>query len=77
MPITSNFTQAQLDALTAAIAQGMLRVEYSEPGGGTRMVIYNTRDDMLGLRDRMIREMNAVGDGIPRPNARGSVFTRG
>jgi len=76
MPVTSPFTQAQLDELTAAIAQGRLRVEYSEPGGGTRLVIYNTRDDMLGLRDRMMRELSAAQGDIPRPNARGSVFVR-
>ena len=70
MTITTNFTQAQLDALTAAIAQGALTVEYEG-----RRVTYQSAEAMLRLRDRMLRDMNA-GSGTPRPNARPSVFVR-
>lgn len=67
------FTPQQLQALTNAIAQGITRVEY--PGHAT--VNYASIEDMLKLRDRMVKEMNSVGDNVRPPVARPSVFVRG
>lgn len=65
------FTQAQLNALTAAIAQGVTRVEYDG-----KTVNYASINDMLGLRDRMMRELARVTDAPRAPLARASVFVR-
>ncbi|RMD88284.1 MAG: hypothetical protein D6807_06160 [Alphaproteobacteria bacterium] len=70
--VKSTFTQAQLDALTAAIAQGVTQVRF-----GDQTIVYASLDEMQRLRDRMIRELAARSDGIPRPLARPSVFRRG
>jgi hypothetical protein len=67
----SEFTQTQLDALTAAISQGVTRVEYDG-----KTVTYGSIPEMLRLRDRMIRDVAARGDGIRPPVARPSVFIR-
>jgi hypothetical protein len=67
----SIFTQSQLDALTEAIAQGVLTVEHN----GKR-VTYASISQMLQLRDRMMREIENQGDGVPRPLALGSVFLK-
>ena len=68
----AGFTQTQLEALEAAIAQGALTVRYAD-----RSVTYHSLAEMLRLRDRMQREIAARGDGPPRPPARVSVFRRG
>jgi len=47
------FTQAQLDALEDAIAQGVLEVSYSD-----KTVKYRSLDEMLRVRDLM---RNALG----------------
>lgn len=65
----SGFTQAQVDALTTAISQGVTRVEYDG-----KVVQYASASVMLALRDRMIREL-ARGTPAKRPPlARRSVF---
>lgn len=51
--MTTNFTQAQLASLEAAIAEGVLRVEYED-----RVVTYRTLEEMLRARE-LIR--NALG----------------
>lgn len=53
------WTTEQLDALEAAIATGTKSVMY-----GTKMVTYNSLDEMLRLRDLMRREL-----GLVKPNA--------
>jgi hypothetical protein len=63
------FTQAQVDALTAAIGQGVTRVEYDG-----KIVSYASIDDMLKLRDRMLREVAAAGDTPRPPLCRPSIF---
>lgn len=65
----SPFTQAQLDGLTNAIAQGVTKVEYNG-----RVVIYPSTEVMLRLRDRMIRELSTQADGAPRPLAHRTVY---
>lgn len=67
--MASNFTQAQLDALTAALGQGVREVSYNG-----RKVVYGSTAEMLALRDRMMRELQRQGDNIPRPLANRSVF---
>lgn len=49
------FTQAQLDSLEAAIAQGATVVRY-----GDKHVEYRTVADMLRLRNLMKRELGQV-----------------
>lgn len=68
----SGFTQTQIDALTSAISQGALTIEYNG-----RRVTYASLNEMIRLRDRMMREVNAQGDAVPRLLARSSVFARG
>jgi hypothetical protein len=65
----SSFTQAQLDALTAAIAQGATTVEYQG-----RRVTYRSVKDMLALRDRMMNDLQNQPPNIARPVAHFSVF---
>ena len=67
----SAFTQAQLDALTAAIAQGVTTVEHN----GKR-VRYASVKDMLMLRDRMISDLENQPPNIARPLAIGSVWLK-
>lgn len=67
----SGFTQAQLDALTKAISTG---VRFVEQGG--KRTQFASIDDMLKLRDRMIKELSSQTDAIKRPLANGSVFLR-
>jgi|GEM_PF-725431 predicted metal-dependent RNase len=67
----SPFTQAQLDALTNAIAQGVTSVEYNG-----RKVTYTSIPQMIALRDRMMRELAKQSDGVPRPLANRAVFVR-
>jgi hypothetical protein len=66
----SGFTQAQVDALTAAIALGVVEVEY--PGG--RKVKYASLKDMLALRDRMMNDIQNQSDAVQRPLANRSVY---
>lgn len=49
---TSKFTQAQLDALTEAISQGVRRVKYSD-----KEVEYASLSEMLKLREQMRAEI--------------------
>lgn len=49
---TSNFTQAQLDALTEAISQGVKSVKYSD-----KEVVYASIDEMMRLREQMRTEL--------------------
>lgn len=65
---SSSFTQAQVDALTAAIAAGALEVTH-----GDKKVRYNSIADMLRLRDRMCRDL----EGTARPVARFARHNRG
>jgi hypothetical protein len=71
----SGFTQAQIDALTAALAGGAKEVNY---GDGRGSVVYQDTATMLALRDRMIREVqnqNPAGGG-KLPLYHPTVFTR-
>ena len=52
-------------------SQGVTRVEYDG-----KTVTYGSIPEMLRLRDRMIRDVAARGDGIRPPVARPSVFIR-
>ncbi len=67
----SLFTQAQVDALTAAIAQGVTEVEHN----GKR-VRYASIEAMLRLRDRMLTELRRFSDAPPRPLAHRSVYLK-
>lgn len=69
--MATNFTQAQVDALSAALSQGVREVSYNG-----RKVVYSSTAEMIALRDRMIRELQRQGDGVPRPLAFGSVFLK-
>lgn len=53
------WTQAQLDALEAAIAEGTLSVQY-----GDKKVTYRSMDEMLRVRDLMRKELGkTAGSG--------------
>lgn len=64
------FTQAQFDAISDAIASGVLEVTVN---GQT--VRYQSTKDMLALRDRMQRELQTAA-GTGRPVARTARFLR-
>jgi hypothetical protein len=66
----STFTQGQLDELTAAIALGVVEVEYL----GGRKVRYASINQMLALRDRMLNELQNQSDAVQRPLANRSVY---
>jgi len=51
----TDFTQIQLAALTAAIAEGALKVKYQD-----REVTYHSLSDMLKLRQQMRDELGLV-----------------
>ncbi|MGZ4953565.1 MAG: phage head-tail joining protein [Methylobacter sp.] len=51
------FTQTQLNALEAAIAQGALSVQFGE-----RRITYHSLDEMIRLRDTMRSEL-----GVAKP----------
>lgn len=53
------FTLQQLEALEAAIATGTKQVMY-----GNKLVMYNTLDEMLRVRDLMKKEL-----GLIKPNS--------
>jgi monoamine oxidase len=61
------WTQAQLDSLTAAIAEGVLSVMYQDRDGGIRRAQYRSLGDMLLLKRAMERELGVILD---RPNRR-------
>ncbi|HEY4112871.1 MAG TPA: hypothetical protein VGM17_02315 [Rhizomicrobium sp.] len=66
------FTQAQIDALTNAIASGVTQVDY-----GDKRVTYGSIPEMLALRDRMIKEVqNQSVTGRKRPLYHPTVFLR-
>ena len=67
----SAFTQAQLDALTAAIAQGVTTVTHNG-----KTVRYASLDDMLRLRNTMKTELQTQPPNVARPLAFGSVFLK-
>jgi len=67
----SGFTQAQVDALTTAIAQGVTTVTHNG-----KTVRYMSLQQMLKLRDRMITELESQPPNIARPLAYGSVFLK-
>lgn len=52
----SNFTPAMLCSLEAAIAQGAMKVKYSD-----KEVTYRSLDEMLRVRDLMRKELGIVG----------------
>lgn len=62
------FSQAQLDALEAAIASGVLTVRH-----GNELVQYRTLDEMLRARDVMRAALSAV----KRPMTHVAGFSRG
>lgn len=55
----SEFSQNDLSALTNAMKNGVLEVDY--PSG--QRVKYQKLSDMLDLRDRMIRDINRAQRG--------------
>lgn len=57
---SSTFTQAELDALNRAIAQGARRVKYQD-----REVTYNTFEDMMRLRTLMCQELGVSSTPLP------------
>lgn len=75
MALSTEFTQAQVDALTRAIALGVLETEHN--GKRTR---FQSTAAMLDLRDRMKAEIAAaaVAPGAPMPcMTRPTIFFRG
>jgi len=69
--VMSGFTQAQVDALTAAIAQGVTTVTHNG-----KTVRYMNLQQMLKLRDRMITELESQPPNFARPLAFASVFLK-
>lgn len=63
------YTQTQLDTLTAAIAEGVLKVKYED-----REVVYRSLDDMLALKRRIETEL---GVGTKPPLRSYAVFKKG
>ena len=73
---TGKFTFEQLDALTAAIAQGVKSVKYSD-----KEVTYPDLDSMMKLREQMRQELcpdnTEFAAGIPGRRRRVAVFHSG
>ena len=67
----ATWTQADVDALKAVIAQGVLRVVYAGPP--QREVIYQSLGEMRKLLADMIREVNAA----TAPAWRRATFNKG
>jgi len=63
------WTQEQLDAIEAAIAQGVLEIEYAD-----KKVKYNSLNDMLRVRD-LIR--NELGITTNTSNRKYAQFNKG
>lgn len=55
------FTQAQLDALIAALAEGVLTVKYED-----KLVTYRSLDEMLKLKDVMEVDLGLQARGERR-----------
>lgn len=53
------WTQAQLDALDEAIAQGALSVKYQD-----RVVTYRSLKEMLAVREMIRRQLGLSGDRV-------------
>ena len=64
------FTQAQLDTLDAAIAQGVLTVEYSD-----KKVTYRSFNEMMKTRALMLADINS-GKVLPS-RAHYPIFDKG
>jgi hypothetical protein len=62
------YTQIQLDALEAAIAEGTLKVEY-----GDKKVEYRSLNEMIRIRDLMKAEL----DGLPKQKRTYGAFSKG
>jgi len=67
----SSFTQAQVDVLTAAIAQGVTTVTHNG-----KTVRYASLDAMMRLRNQMMTELQNQPPNAARPLAFGSVFLK-
>ena len=67
----TDFTLAQLAALTEAIATGALKVKYQD-----REVTYHSLADMIKLRDQMRQELGVAGAEQSR-NRRYAQFGKG
>lgn len=57
----SMFTQSDLDALNAAIAQGAEEVQYRD-----KKVKYRSLSDMIRLREMMMRDLGLFTEGAGR-----------
>lgn len=53
----SGFTTEQLAELEAAIASGVLEIEYNDAGGNRKKQRFQSLGQMMKLRDRMRREL--------------------
>lgn len=68
--MAGEFTQADLEAINAAIASGATSVRH-----GDKAVTYNTTAELIALRDRIIRELG--GTTTHRPSRHLVKFSRG
>lgn len=61
MASSSSYTQAQLDALNSAIAQGVKEVRYDD-----KLIVYRDLAEMLRLRSVMRQELGLEAKGISK-----------
>ena len=61
------YTQEQLDALNAAIAQGVKEVYY-----GDKRVVYRSLAEMLQIRALMVKQLSAA-----TPQRKNPIFSKG
>lgn len=61
------YTQEQLDALNAAIAQGVKEVYY-----GDKRVVYRSLAEMLQIRTLMVKQLSAA-----TPQRKNPIFCKG
>jgi hypothetical protein len=54
------WTQAQVDALQAAIATGVKRVEYEQPNGARKVVEYHSIHEMMTVLATAQQSLNAT-----------------
>lgn len=68
----ADFTDAQLEALTKVVAQGVQSVR----DASGHQVTYMPASELLRLRERIKQELDGAGPAGGRPTARVSVFRR-
>ena len=70
----ATWTQADLDTICRAIAEGALIVYYQDRDGGQRRVQYQSRSELIQTKRMIERDLGLVPD---RPNRRVAQHSKG